>query len=168
MNFNNEAKHNNTSALVTPMSSTNSPSTSELLTAMSQQVLSLYQQLKGVLMKTINGKLVSPNSIKSPKLGSEFDFFFTDNGDSETPLNEIQEVRLSLQLLEQKLTNLETDKIVQINRQVNQIKTQMSQRLIALTAASAIGFIGLGIWIGVKVNPSTSEVNYPTSIESLE
>jgi hypothetical protein len=135
---------------------------------MSQQFLSLYQQLKGVLMQTINGKLVSPNSLKREKLGSEFDFLFGDTGESEMQLDEIQEVRFSIQMLEQRLTDLETDKIGQINRQVNQLKTKLSQRLIALTAASAIGFISLGIWIGVKVNPSTSEVNYPTSIEALE
>lgn len=119
-------------------------------------------------MKTINGKLVSPNSMNSQKFGSEFDFFFPDTGESETQLDEIQKVRFSLQLLEQRLTDLETDKIGQINHQVSQFKTKIFQRLIALTAASAIGFISLGIWIGFKANPSTSEVNHPTSVESLE
>jgi hypothetical protein len=135
---------------------------------MSQQILSLYQQFKGVLMNTINGKLVSLNPTKSQNFESEFDLLFGDTGEAETQLDEIQEVRLSLQILEQRLTDLETEKMGQITRQVSQIKTQMYRGLIALTAASAIGFISLGIWIGVKANFSTSKVNYPASIESLE
>lgn len=119
-------------------------------------------------MKTINGKLVNLNPTKSPNFGSEFDLFYGETEESDTQVDEIQAVRLTIQVLEQKLTDLEAEKIGEINRQVNQIKTQMSRRLIALTVASAIGFIGLGIWIGVKANPSTSEVNYPTSIESLK
>lgn len=119
-------------------------------------------------MKTINGKLVSPNPTKSKTFGSDFDLFFTHTGESELHLDEIQEVHLSLQMLEQRLTDLEDEKIGQINREVSQIKTKMSRRLIALTAASAIGFISLGVWIGVNAKPSTSEVNYPSSIESFE
>lgn len=119
-------------------------------------------------MKTINGKLVSLNPTKDHRLGSEFDLFYGETGESEPQVDEIQAVRLTIQVLEQKLTDLETEKIDQINRQVSQMKTEMSRRLIALTVASAIGFIGLGIWIGVKANPTTSEVNYPTSIESIE
>lgn len=135
---------------------------------MSQQCLYLYQQLKGGFMQTINGKLVSHNSAKSEKLGTEFDLLFSGSAQSEMRLTEIQEIRFSLQILEQKLTALEMEKIGQINQQVNQFKAKMSQRLIALTAASAIGFISLGVWVGVKINPSTSEVNYPTSIQSFE
>lgn len=119
-------------------------------------------------MQTINGKLVSHNSAKSEKLDTEFDLLFSGSAQSEMRLTEIQEIRFSLQILEQKLTALEMEKIGQINQQVNQFKAKMSQRLIALTAASAIGFISLGVWVGVKVNPSTSEVNYPTSIQSFE
>lgn len=150
------------------MFSTNSTSTSQSLTAMSQQFLSLYQQLKGVLMQIINGKLVHQNLLKGEKLDSKFQLFFSDIEESEIQLDKIQQVSLSLQILEQKLTNLETEKIGQINHQLNQFKAKINQQIIALTAASFIGFISLGISIVVKVNPSISEPHYPTYMKSLK
>ena len=144
--------------LETPVSSTESHfSLTTSSNDLEIRLFTWYNNIKGAIMKTINGKLVAG------ELSNEDNFELRNENDLEYA---IQSISQSESLQNQKIEDLGfivntlDSRINQLEKNYNQlheldqklavISQQIARKILAITVIGAIGMTSLGIWIGLS------------------
>jgi hypothetical protein len=125
-----------------------------------KQLSSWYQQFKGGIMTTINGKLVD---LMFDSDNFEGHLKIVDQPE-EAQDSQLQYLQLSVSSLVGRVNELESNTLQQLQQKLEAVEKRISQRILAITVVGAIGFTGLGLWIGLSNNSSVAvrnSSNYP-------
>ena len=118
-------------------------------------------------MTTINGKLVDLNLFDSDNFEEHLKTVYQPE---ETEDSQLKCLQLSVSSLDERVDELETNTLPQFQQQLEAMEKRISRRLLAITVVGAIGFTGLGLWIGLSNNSSVAvrnSSNYPQLSEEL-
>lgn len=119
----------------------------ENLTDSNHESSNWYQRFFSGFITTVNGKLVSLNLRKSQEIKDQFNKTYPHLAPED---NTEEYLQLFVETLERRLKILETKTIERLNKKVENLEKKTSQRMLAISIATAIGFTSLGLVIGLN------------------
>jgi hypothetical protein len=144
--------------LETPVSSTESHfSLTTLSNNLEIRLFTWYNNIKGAIMKTINGKLVAG------ELSNEDNFELSNENDLEyaiSPISQseslqnqkIEDLGFIVNSLDSRINQLERNynRLHELDEKLTVLSQQIARKILAITVIGAIGMTSLGIWIGLS------------------
>jgi hypothetical protein len=116
-----------------------------------------YNNIKGAIMKTINGKLVAG------ELSNEDNFELSNENDLEyaiSPISQseslqnqkIEDLGFIVNSLDSRINQLERNynRLHELDEKLTVLSQQIARKILAITVIGAIGMTSLGIWIGLS------------------